>query len=124
MNKNEPTVIPMNSHFVKFDPPKMGVVEGFVEEVHGILLSDSYIFESGLKTFETVRTILVGDELSPNWHIDSGQDSIDIHFLKDYPKLTLSDIKRCMQLARQNRSISEMFEDMERYGVPPSLKAS
>lgn len=33
-------VTPMNSHLVKFDKPKMGIIESKLEEVHGMLISD------------------------------------------------------------------------------------
>ena len=57
MGKIEQIVTPMNSHFVKFDKPKMGIIESYLEEVHGMLISDySCIDKNGRQSFETVRT--------------------------------------------------------------------
>lgn len=123
MKKINQQVTPMNSHLVMFDKPKMGVIEGFVEEVYGMTISDYYcIDENGMESFNTVRTILIGEELKPSWSIDSFRDDTDIYFFKEFPKLSIKDIKNCLCSVKNVRSYSEMFDDLEEKGCYTDLE--
>lgn len=122
MRKINQQVTPMNSHLVMFDTPKMGVIEGFVEEVYGMTLSDYYcIDEDGNESFNTVRTILIGEELRPSWSIDSFKDNVDIFFFKDFPKLSIKDIRNCLISVGSTRGYSEMFDDLKEKGCTTEL---
>lgn len=113
MGKTEYSITPMNSHLVMFDKPKMGIIESFLEEMHGIILSEySFTDNNGKIQFGTNRTILVGEELNPKWSIDSYSDSTFIHFFKNFPVLSVYDVSQIIQSAKGVRGLGETFDDL------------
>lgn len=123
MKKIDSEVIPMHSHLVMFDKPKMGVIEGFIEEVHGMTISDYHSVDNdGHESFETVRTILIGEELMPKWHIDSYKDNFEVYFFKEFPKLSKDDISNCLYSVKNSRSYGEMFDELEEKGFYTELE--
>lgn len=123
MGKIGQIVTPMNSHLVKFDKPKMGIIESYLEEVHGMLISDySCADDKGRISFETVRTILVGEELTPSWHLDSFTDNYNIHFFKHYPELSMLDIRKAIESVNNVRGLGDMFDDLAEAGCYTQTK--
>lgn len=115
-------VTPMSSHLVMFDKPKMGIVGGFLEEVHGMTISDYYCVDDNNKgSFETARTLLVGEGLDPNWHLDTFDSDLEFYHLKDFPKLSVRDVRECIQLAEKVRDLSDLFEELKQYGFTTEL---
>ena len=105
----------MHSHLVMFERPKIGVIEGFVEEIHGMTLSSYCHTDDNGTSFGTVRTLLIGEELNPSWHIDS-EKNLDVHILNHFPMLSKEDIRKCIQSAEGIRYLSEMFDDLKKRG--------
>lgn len=117
MKRDYEQIKPMGSHLIKFDKPKIAIIEGYVEEVHGIVVNDFYsIDKNGYDSFETSRTILVGEELSPNWHIKSYDYSIRMYFIKNYPVLSKKDFFECIIANNKTRGWGETFDELEEYG--------
>lgn len=116
-------VTPMNSHLVMFDKPKMGIIGGFLEEVHGITISDYYcIDENGNGSFESMRTLLVGETLSPDWHLDTFDGNLEFYHLKEFPKLSVKDIRECIYSAKDVRDLGDLLKELEEYGFTTELK--
>lgn len=123
MGKIENSVTPLNSHLVKFDKPKMGIIDSFLEEVHGIILSEySFTDNEGKIQFGTIRTILIGEELDPMWQIDSFSDSTFIHFFRNFPELSAYDIRKIIESIDHVRGFSEAFEDLKNAGCYTRMK--
>lgn len=112
---NENFVKPVNSHLVMFDKPKVGVVEGYIERVFGMLHSQ-HVDEYG--AIVTNRTLLIGEELTPYWNSNSHEDEIlnFLHFFNDFPNLTINDIKAVLRSACKSRGVEETFEELEKLG--------
>lgn len=116
-------VTPMSSHLVMFDKPKMGIVGGFLEEVHGMTISDYYCLdENGKGSFETARTILTGEDLNPTWHLDTFDGNLEFYHLKEFPKLSIKDIRECIYSAIEVRDLGDLFKELEDYGFTTELK--
>ena len=123
MKKIEQIVTPMNSHLVKFDKPKMGIIESYLVEVHGMLISDySCVDNNERQSFETVRTLLVGEELTPTWHLDSFTDNYNIYFFKHFPELSMLDIRKAIESVNNVRGLGDMFDDLAEAGCYTQTK--
>lgn len=117
MKRDYEQIKPMGSHLIKFDKPRIAIIEGYVEEVHGIVVNDYYSIDgNGYDSFETSRTILVGEELAPNWHIKSYDDNIRMYFIKNLPTLSEKDFFECVIAINNSRGWGETFDDLEEHG--------
>lgn len=122
MKRDYEQIKPMGSHLIKFDKPKIAIIEGYVEEVHGIVVNDYYSIDgNGYDSFETSRTILVGEELAPNWHIQAYNEKIRMYFIKNYPVLSKKDFFECIIANNEARGWGETFDDLEEYGFSFSI---
>lgn len=114
---------PLNSHFIKYDTMKVAVVNGYIERVSGMLLSQ-YIDSNGYLI--TNRTILTREEMIPDSNISSDDDNwMDgLHFFKNFPNLTMEDVCKTISSTKGVRSIYESFDDLNKLGciVPRAEK--
>lgn len=106
---------PLNSHFIKYDTMKFAVVNGYIEQVSGMLLSQ-YIDSDG--QIVSNRTILTREEMIPDSNISSDDDNwMDgLHFFKNFPNLTMEDIHKTICSTKGVRSIYESFDDLNKLG--------
>lgn len=117
MKRDYEQIKPMGSHLIKFDKPRIAIIEGYLEEVYGIVVNDYYSIDgNGYDSFETSRTILVGEGLAPAWHIKSYNESIRMYFIKNYPVLSKEDFFKCIIANNGARGWGETFDDLEEYG--------
>lgn len=122
MKRDFEQIKPMGSHLIKFDKPKIAIIEGYLEEVYGIVVNDYYsIDKNGYDSFETSRTILVGEELAPNWHIQAYNEKIRMYFIKNYPVLSKKDFFGCIIANNEARGWGETFDDLEENGFSFSI---
>lgn len=106
---------PVNSHLVMFDKPRVSIVNGYVERVFGILISqhvDEY------DAIVTNRTILCDEELNSTWNIHSNQgDSLEaLHCFKSFPNITMDDVAIIVRQTCGTRGLHESFDNLKELG--------
>ena len=106
---------PVNSHLVMFDQPKVSIVNGYVERVFGMLISqhvDEY------DTIVTNRTVLCDEELNSTWNIHDNQDdsSEALHYFKSFPNITMDDVAIIVSQTCGIRGLYESFDDLKELG--------
>ena len=111
--KEQNNIMPLYSHLVKFDKPKIVFVGGFVFDMRAMLMSSVYDAKNNINT--TLRTILSGETLEPAWHLNSDKDS-SIYELKHFPYLTREDIRRIIRGTIGVRPLADVFEELQSFG--------
>ena len=111
--KEQNNIMPLYSHLVKFDNPKIVFVGGFVFDMRAMLISSVYDAKSNINT--TLRTILSGGTLEPAWHLDSDKDG-SIYEFKHFPELTKEDIQMVIRGTNGIRPLADVFEELQSYG--------
>lgn len=116
-------IIPLGSHHISYNQPKVAMIEGYLNDVYGMILSDYItVDEDGKENHETTRTILIGEELRPDYHITTEEQyKTEVFFLPSTKILTLKQLNKCIQLALSNRRIGEMLADLKEGGFTTSL---
>lgn len=121
MTKIENFAKPVNSHLILFDQPKVATVKGFIERVFGMLISQ-HVDNYG--SIVTNRTILTDEELNSSWNINNNDDDAleSLHYFKDFPNLSMKDIKEVIKQTNGTRELSCSFYDLNELGaiVPAS----
>lgn len=113
---------PFNSHLVTYNPQKVAVVGGLIEQVSGILLTQ-YINSDG--DIVTSRTVLTGEEMKPICDIKSSDNDLgnEVHFLSSFPNLTIADVSKIIHSTMDGCYVNDSFEDLKKLGcVIPSSK--
>lgn len=105
----------VNSHLVMFDQPRVSIVNGYIERVFGMLISqhvDEY------DAIVTNRTILCDEELNSTWNIHSNQgDNLEaLHCFKSFPNITMDDIAIIVSQTCGTRGLYESFDDLKELG--------
>lgn len=106
---------PLSSHFIKYEPMRIAVINGYIEQVSGMLLSQ-YIDSD--EHIITNRTILTREEMVPDSNIGSDDDNwLDgLHFFKSFPNLTMEDIRKTIRSTKGVRGVHESFNDLNKLG--------
>ena len=107
--KEQNNIMPLYSHLVKFDKPKIVFVGGFVFDMRAMLMSSVYDAKNNINT--TLRTILSGETLEPAWHLDSDKDG-SIYEFKHFPGLTKEDIQMVIRGTIGVRPLADVFEEL------------
>lgn len=110
--------IPLGSHHVSYPHPKVGLIDSYLHDVYGIIISDYIVVnEHGVESHHTTRTILSGEELCPEYHINiDDRYGTELLFLPTTKTLTLEQLNRCIQQALLNREFQHMFDDLKERG--------
>lgn len=112
---------PVNSHLVMFDQPRVSIVNGYVERVFGMLISqhvDEY------EAIVTNRTILCDEELNSTWNIHDNQDDslTALHHFKSFPNITMDDVDAIVSQTCDTRYLYESFDELKELGcVVPAI---
>lgn len=106
---------PVNSHLIMYGNPKVAVVNGFIERVFGLLLSQ-YMDSSGKVV--TNRTLLVNEELEAQWNVCSDDDDSlrAVRYFKDFPNLTMKDVSSVIHSTVGVRDLCDSFSDLADLG--------
>ena len=111
----------VNSHLVMFDQPRVSIINGYIERVFGMLISqhvDEY------DTIVTNRTVLCDEELNSTWNIhDNQDDSLEaLHYFKSFPDITMDDVAIIVSQTCGTRYLYESFDDLKELGcVVPDI---
>lgn len=98
-----------------FDWPRVSIVNGYIERVFGMLISQ-YMDEHD--SIVTNRTILCDEELNSAWNIhDNLDDSLTaLHHFKSFPDITMDDVASIILQTCGTRDLFESFDELVELG--------